>query len=52
MPASAIFVDELPVIGKVPMVFYIPQCKERNDIKLLIERHGGLVSDFHECFTF
>ena len=52
MRAQAIFVENIPVIGKTPMVFYLPPSDERNDMKLLIEKHGGLVSDMHECFTY
>jgi len=34
------------------MVFYMPPSKDRNDIKIMIEKHGGIVSEFHECFTY
>ena len=34
------------------MVFYLPPSADKNDMKVLIEKHGGLVSDFHECFTY
>jgi len=43
MDAPAIFVEDLPVIGKVPLVFYLPPSKERADTKLLIEKYGGQV---------
>ena len=26
--------------------------EERRKIKLLIEKYGGQLSEFHECFTF
>ena len=52
MRAQTIFVETLPVIGIVPMTFYLPQSRDYNDLKILIEKHGGLVSDFHECFTY
>ena len=52
MRAQAIFVDNTPVIGRTPMVFYLPPSNEKNDMKLMIEKYGGIVSDFHECFTF
>lgn len=34
------------------MVFYLPPSKEKLDLKLLIEKHGGVTSDYHECFTY
>lgn len=34
------------------MVFYLPQSNDRADMKTLIETHGGLVSEIHECFTY
>ena len=56
----------MPIIGEVPMskyyqifliclfiVFYIPECGEHYDnLKTLIEDHGGMVVDQHECFTY
>jgi hypothetical protein len=34
-------------------VFYIPECGQTyDDLKLLIEQHGGIVVDQHECFTY
>lgn len=52
MDAPAIFVEDLPVIGKVPLVFYLPPSVERADTKALIEKYGGQVQDIHECFTY
>jgi hypothetical protein len=40
------------------LVFYIPEAgekyadEERRKIKLIIEKYGGQLSEFHECFTF
>ena len=47
-----IFTETLPIIGRVPMVFYLPPSSDRKDMRILIEKHGGLVSEFHECFTY
>ena len=52
MKAQAIFVEEYPIIGKVPIVFYLPPSKEKMDLKQTIERYGGIVSEIHECFTY
>ena len=34
------------------MIFYLPPSRDKADLKLLIENHGGITSDFHECFTY
>lgn len=34
------------------MMFYLPPSKDRNDLSILIQKHGGLVTDIHECFTY
>ena len=48
-----LFVEEWPVIGKVPMLFFIPkECSERNELAQLIMAHGGQLSESHECFTY
>lgn len=53
-----IFVDSIPIIGEVPMVFFIPETGEAGDtdeksrLRALIEKNGGLLSEFHECFTY
>ena len=53
MRATEIFVEDFPIIGKVPMTFYLPPSKEKSDMKILIEKHGGVVSDLlHECHSY
>ena len=50
--------DSIPIIGEVPMVFFIPETgesaefDERRKLRNLIEKNGGLLSEFHECFTY
>ena len=57
-PPKIIFVENIPIIGDVPMMFFIPDTgdrsnpSERNRLKMLIEKYGGQVTQFHECFTF
>ena len=34
------------------IVFYIPACDEKDLLKSLIEKHGGLTTEIHECFTY
>ena len=51
MRAHKIFTEDLPVIGEVPMCFFIPDCPEKKDMEKYIVQHGGRVTDAHECFT-
>lgn len=34
------------------IVFYIPNCDEKDLLKSLIEKHGGMTTEIHECFTY
>jgi hypothetical protein len=52
MDSPQIFVEKLPILGVVPMVFYLPPSVERADTKAIIEKYGGQVQDIHECFTY
>jgi hypothetical protein len=52
MRATEIFVEEIPIIGKVPMCFYLPKSPELNDLSKLIQNHGGKITEMHECFTY
>ena len=51
-------VDHVAPMGKTiffdltSLVFYIPQCDERDLLKGLIEKYGGLTTELHECFTY
>jgi len=47
----------MPIIGEVPLMFYVPdingeRAEDLTDVRRLIEEHGGLVVDQHECFTY
>jgi hypothetical protein len=33
-------------------VFYLPDSEERDILRALIEKHGGITSELHECFTY
>ena len=48
----ATFTEEFPLIGQVPMQFYLPQSDDYHKLKQLIEKHGGRVTNLHECFTY
>ena len=35
------------------MIFFIPKDnQEFSDLKIMIERYGGVTTDIHECFTY
>ena len=52
MLAPELFTESLPIIGTVPLVFFIPVCPELPNLNIMIERYGGAVSHIHECFSF
>jgi hypothetical protein len=47
-----IFVKSLPIIGKVPMLFYTPQCKGADKLREEIEYCGGKVVDTYEAYVY
>jgi hypothetical protein len=47
-----IFVELLPIIGKVPMLFYTPQCKGADKLREEIEYYGGKVVDTYEAYVY
>jgi hypothetical protein len=49
---TKIFVQALPILGEVPMLFYIPSCKESDNLKLQIEKYGGKVVDQYEAYVY
>jgi hypothetical protein len=50
---NQIFTEEIPVVGRVPILFFLPQnCQESQEISKLINNHGGLVITVVECCTF
>ena len=50
-PNNKIFVTTQPYMDQVSMLFYIPDCDEREVLQSLIEKHGGRVSNIHDCST-
>jgi len=52
---SQIFTQQLPLIGKIPMTFYIPRSENNpmyDELQDKIKRNGGLVVDQHECMSY
>ena len=57
VPGKPIFIERIPIIGEVPMVFFIPENivggdDEKHKLRAVIEKYGGILSEFHECFTY
>lgn len=46
-----IFARKFPIIGWVPIGFYIPDSKSKYDLRRLIEKHGGMVVKY-EAFCY
>lgn len=34
------------------MLFYIPDCEEKEILSSIIQKHGGRVTEIHECYTY
>eukprot|EP00347_Sterkiella_histriomuscorum_P011097 403373765 len=49
---SRIFSQHFPIIGKVPMCFFIPPCIQFEELKDLIVKNGGKVLDTSESFSY
>lgn len=47
-----LFTFDLPYIGEVSMMFYIPDCEEKDMLVSVIEKYGGKYTKFHECFSY
>ncbi|CAI2365969.1 unnamed protein product [Moneuplotes crassus] len=48
---TRIFARKFPIIGWVPIGFYIPDCTSKYDLRRLIEKHGGIVVKY-EAFCY
>jgi hypothetical protein len=48
----SIFVRTYPILGKIPVGFYIPDCPSKYDLRKLIEKHGGIVIKKYEAFAY
>jgi hypothetical protein len=50
---TELFTEHLPVIGKVPILFYVPDCSPMaTRVRRLIEQHGGLIIYIPECCSY
>lgn len=48
---SRIFARKFPILGWIPIGFYIPDCPSKYELRRLIEKHGGIVIKY-EAFTY
>lgn len=48
---SSLFTQEQPYVGLISMMFYIPDCDERDMLAQIIMKYGGQVTEIHECYT-
>eukprot|EP00347_Sterkiella_histriomuscorum_P019406 403341744 len=46
---SQLFTEQLPVLGQVPLMFYIPKSRGAGKLKSLIHQYGGIVIPQNEC---
>lgn len=47
-----LFTEHVPVMGRVPLMFYLPDVPESKRLREMIEAHGGRCIDQHECTSF
>lgn len=47
-----IFTQSFPIIGEVPISFFIPESKSKAKLQKLIEEHGGIVINAYEPFMY
>lgn len=52
LPPHLILTQKFPVVGRVPISFYIPESKRKEQCKLIIEAHGGVVLDTFEPYMY
>jgi hypothetical protein len=51
-PDNNIFVRTLPIIGVVPMLFYLPPGRDTGKLQKDIEKYGGKVVDTYEAYVY
>lgn len=51
-PNKLIFTKTFPIIGEVPISFFIPESKSKAKLQKLIEEYGGIVINAYEPFTY
>jgi hypothetical protein len=50
---TELFTETIPVIGKVPILFYVPECTPATaKVRRLIENHGGVIIYIPECCCY
>lgn len=49
---STLLTMHMSCVGEVPMLFYIPDAKARENLQDVIEAHGGMVVDKYEAYVY
>ena len=49
---SELFTEELTLIGRVPMQFFLPECEESAALRDLIHQFGGICIYIVECCSY
>lgn len=49
---SKVFTQSFPIVGEVPIAFYIPDSKSKPKLQKLIEDHGGIVINSFEPYMY
>ncbi len=50
---SELFTETIPIIGKVPILFYVPDCTpSASKVRKQIETHGGIIIFIPECCCY
>jgi hypothetical protein len=50
--SKSIFTEVVPMIGRVPMLFYIPDSLHSEGLRSMVEDHGGICIFIVECCVF
>lgn len=50
---TELLTEQIPVIGKVPILFYVPDCTPTAcKVRRMIEQHGGVIIYIPECCCY
>jgi hypothetical protein len=49
---KSLFTQSFPIIGEVPIAFFIPECESKAKVKKLIEEHGGILINAYEPYMY
>ena len=47
-----LFTEEIPLIGRVPILFFVPECPEAANVRKQIHQFGGICIYIVECCCY